>query len=207
MSTVEQQLYTPDDLLQMPDGDRYELVDGQLVEQEDMGGKSVWAGGQVFFELVLYAKANGGWAFMDGVGYQCYPFAPDQVRKPDASFVCAGRFENDEIPDGHIRIPPDLAVEVVSPNDLFKNVEGKVDEYLRAGVKMVWVIDPKFCTIRIFRDRIGNARQIGPNDELTGDDVLPGFRCQVSELFPKPKESDTLASEKESAEYTSSGDE
>ena len=186
MSTVEQQLYTPEDLLQMPDGDRYELVDGQLVEQEDMGGKSVWAGGQVFLGLALYAKANGGWAFMDGVGYQCYPFAPDQVRKPDASFVCAGRFENDEIPDGHIRIPPDLAVEVVSPNDLYYKVESKVDEYLRAGVSIVWVVNPEFRTVRVFRGSIEQLTQFGPNDELTGGETLPGFRCRVADLFPAP---------------------
>ena len=94
-----------------------------------------------------------------------------------------GRFENNAIPQGHITIPPDLAVEVVSPNDLYCELERKVDEYLRAGVRMIWVLNPDFRTVRIFKDSIERSTQIGPNDELAGDDVLPDFRCRVAELF------------------------
>lgn len=200
MSTVEQQLYTPEDLLQMPDGDQYELVDGQLVEQFEMGAISVWVVTRLSALLVAYEDKHGGRAFGDGMGYQCYPFAPDQVRKPDASFVCAGRFENDEISDGHVRIPPDLAVEVVSPSDRYYKVESKVDEYLRAGVKMVWLVNPELRTVRIFRENVFNTKQVGPGDELTGDDVLPGFRCKVSELFPNPRKSNTSDPQQESGE-------
>lgn len=190
MSTVEQQLYTPEDLLEMQDGDRYELVDGQLVEREDMGGVSTWVAARIVAFLVAFENENGGFAFGDGVGYQCFPFDPNRVRIPDASYIGPGGLENDEIPEGHIPVPPDLAVEVVSPNDLFYNVENKIDEYLRAGVKMVWLVNPELRTIRIVRGNIVNAKQVGPGDELTGDDVLPGFRCAVSKLFPKPKVSE-----------------
>jgi len=182
MSTVETRTYTPEDLLTMPDGDRFELVDGELVEI-DMGGKSSWVGGQVFTELSLHSRTHGGWAFPDSTSYQCFSVDPNRVRKPDASYVGPGRFENDEIPEGHIRVPPDLAVEVVSPNDFYYDVEKKVDEYLRAGVRMVWVVNPEFWTVRVFRDSIQNLAQFGPDDELTGGDVLPEFRCRVSDLF------------------------
>lgn len=182
MSTAELTRYTPEDLLEMPDGDRYELVNGQLVEK-DMGGKSSWIGGEVFGELRSYARKHGGWAFPGDTSFQCFGFEPDKVRKPDAAYVSAGRFEKDEIPDGHIPIPPDVAVEVVSPNDIYTAVEDKVDEYLRAGVKLVWVINPAHRNIRVFDTSVEQGRQYGPNDELTAPDVLPGFRCKIADFF------------------------
>jgi Uma2 family endonuclease len=181
MSTVEQ-TYTPEDLLRMPDGDRFELVDGQLVEK-DMGGKSAWVGGEVFGQLRDIAKQHGGWAFPGDTLFQCFSFAPEMVRKPDAAYVAAGRFEDDEVPDGLIRVPPDLAVEVISPNDIYTRVEDIVDEYLRAGVRVVWVLNPENRTVRVFDDVEGRSTQLGPNDELTAPDVLPGFRCRIADLF------------------------
>lgn len=181
MSTIERTC-TPADLLRLPDGDRFELVDGQLLEK-DMGGKSAWVGGEVFGELRDYAKRHGGWAFPGDTGFQCFDFAPELVRKPDAPYVAPGRFANDEVPDGHIRATPDLAVEVVSPNDMYTRVEDKVDEYLRAGVPLVWVLNPENQTVRVFDDPEGRSTQLGPKDELTAPKVLPGFRCRIADLF------------------------
>lgn len=189
MSTVEQHLYTPEDLLEMPDGDRYELVDGQLVERADKGAYAVWVVGQISSRLSQFEDKNGGRAFGTSVGYVCFPFDPNRVRVPDASYIRRGGLKNDEIPEGHIRIVPDLVVEVVAPTDLYCNVENKVEEYLRSGVKMVWLVNAKLQTLRVFRENIFNMKQVGPDDELTGDDILPGFSCPVAELFPTPKES------------------
>ncbi len=119
--------------------------------------------------------------------YQCYSFDSTRVRRPDASYIRPGRFENETLPEGHIRVFPDLAVEVVSPNDLYYKVESKVDEYFRAGVSVVWVVNPAFRTVRVFRGSIQNLTQFGPDDELTDDEAMPGFRCRVVELFP-PRE-------------------
>ncbi|GAB4138951.1 MAG: Uma2 family endonuclease [Planctomycetaceae bacterium] len=188
MSTVEQTTYTPEDLLRMPDGDRYELVEGDLLEKRDMGALAIWVAGEVFALLRDYAKHHGGWAFTDGVGYQCYSFDSTRVRRPDASYVRPGRFDHDVLPEGHIRIPPDLAVEVVSPNDLYYKVEHKVDEYFQAGVSLVWVVNPAFKTVRVFRKSIQNLTQFGPGDEITDEEIMPGFRCRVIELFPPQTE-------------------
>lgn len=181
MSTVSNTACTADELLHMPDGDCFELVNGELVEK-NMGAVSGWVGNKVSARLDHYSETSGGWAFGDGVGYRCYE-DPEQVRKPDASFVRAGRFENDELPEGFITIPPDLAVEVVSPNDRYYEVETKVEEYLEAGVLLVWVINPDNRNVRVFRQGRPPV-QLGVGDELTGNDVLPGFRCAVAELFP-----------------------
>lgn len=183
MSTAELTTYSPEDLLEMPDGDRYELVNGQLVETE-MGAKAGWVAGEVFGVLREYSKQHGGWAFPE-TSYHCFSFDPGLVRKPDASFVCAGRFENDEIPEGHCPLAPDLAVEIVSPTDVYSRVEDKVDEYLRAGVKLVWVINPGHRYVRVFDETVEQGRQYGSTDELTAPDVLPGFRCRIGDFFDR----------------------
>ena len=171
---------TPDELLHMADGDRYELVDGELVEKV-MGALSGWVGGEVFGRIRDYAQHHGGWAFTDGVSYRCYDDDPDRVRKPDASFIRADRMAMP--PEGFITVVPDLVVEVVSPSDVYYEVEAKVDEYLHAGVRLVWVINPPNMTVRVFQQG-ADVRQLGPADELTGGDVLPGFTCRVRSLFP-----------------------
>ena len=86
-------------------------------------------------------------------------------------------------------IVPDLAVEVVSPNDLSEEVEEKVDEYLRAGVRLVWVVHPQRKTIRIHRAD-GTVQDLRQTDELSGEDVIAGFRCPVSEVFRLPARAD-----------------
>ena len=181
MSTVADLAVTADELLQMPDGDRFELVNAELVEK-DMGALSGWVGGEAFGHLRDYARQSGGWAFSDGTGYRCYD-DPDKVRKPDASFIRAGRLENNEIPLGFITIAPDLAVEVVSPNDKYYEVESKVEEYLDSGVALVWVLNPDNRSVRVFHQGC-EPIQLGAHQQLTGGDVLPGFSCQVAELFP-----------------------
>ena len=86
---------------------------------------------------------------------------------------------------GYVTIPPDLAVEVVSLNDLVGEIDEKVDEYLRAGVQLVWVVRPAARAVRVFRsDR--SVSWLRAVDELSGEDVLPGFRSKVDDLFPKP---------------------
>jgi Uma2 family endonuclease len=188
MSTVAQTTFTPDDLLKMPDGDTYELVNGQLVEQA-MGAKAGWVSGQIYTLLNLHAKQHdAGWAFPDGTSIQCFPDDPNKVRRPDTCLVARGRFQNDEVPEGHILIPPDLAVEVVSPNDSYYDVEAKVGEYLDAGVKLVWVINPANRTVKVYRAE-GDVSHLDEKDQLSGEDVLRGFVCRVGDLFPPAKDS------------------
>ena len=186
MSTVTQKTrYTPEDLLRMPDGDRYELVDGNLVERH-MGFASGRIGGTVYYLLRTFSEANRrGWVLPADVGYQCFPDAPDKVRKPDVSFIRLERLAPDREPKGHSPIPPDLAVEVVSPNDLVYEVDAKVAEYLAAGVRLVWVIHPQSRTMEVHRLN-GPSTILQACDELSGEDVVPGFRCRVEEIFKTP---------------------
>jgi Uma2 family endonuclease len=178
----EPTLLEPDDLLRMPDGDSFELVDGRPVEKK-MGAKSDEIAGHLFAALYQFVRSNRlGHMFGAQTGYRCFPNRPRLVRKPDVSFVTRGRLSNEAAPEGDIPLSPDLAVESVSPNDTYEEVEVKVNEYLGAGVRLVWVISPTTKTILVRRPN-KTCAVLDINDTLTGEDVLPGFTCPVAELF------------------------
>jgi Uma2 family endonuclease len=180
--------YTPEELLSLPDGDLYELVDGRLVEM-NMGVKASWIGGRLFRLMDTWCYQHQlGWILPADSSYQCFPDAPNRVRKPDVSFIRRGRLPGEELPEGHCRIPPDLAAEIVSPKDTYYEVEEKVREYLHAGVRLVWVVNPATRMVRVHRPD-GSLADLREHEELTGEDVLPGFRCPVRDLFPPAKTS------------------
>jgi Uma2 family endonuclease len=87
--------------------------------------------------------------------------------------------------ESHLTIHPDLAVEVLSSCITAYALSLKVEDYLRAGVSLVWVIDPRARTVHVHR-REGTGTILRENDELTGEEVIPGFRCRVGEFFQPP---------------------
>jgi Uma2 family endonuclease len=171
-------------LLAMPDGKSYELVDGQLVERH-MGAKSSWVGGRLHSHLDRFCEEHGlGWALPSDNGFQCFPHEPRLVRRPDVSFVRYGRLPGEVLPEVWIKIPPDLAVEVVSPKDRIEKLDEKLEDYRKVGVPLIWVIHPKSREIMVHRID-GSVARLRESDELSGEDVIPGFRCPVRELFPR----------------------
>jgi Uma2 family endonuclease len=123
-----------------------------------------------------------GWVFSSDTGYRLDPARTNHVRKPDASFVRSGRLPNDKPADTYDQLAPDLAIESVSPNDTVLELEEKIEEYLQAGVRLIWVINPDLRTVKIYRPG-RPIQEVRSGDELSGEDVVPGFSCQVSDLF------------------------
>src|SRR5688572_20199326 len=104
--------FTPEDLLSMPDDRRYELVGGRLVEKP-VSALSSFVAGVVLRILADFVERHGLGAVFEGeLTYQCFPHDSKLVRRPDVSFIRGNRLEGDQFPDGHVRIAPDLAVEV-----------------------------------------------------------------------------------------------
>lgn len=129
--------YTPDDLLSMPDGDRFELVNGQLVEL-NMSGRSSLVATRINRRIGVFAERNQlGEVFQSDCGYQCFREERDKILRPDGSFVRANRLNEDQLDQGYMHVAPDLAIEVVSPNDNAYELAEKVEEYLAAGVNLV----------------------------------------------------------------------
>jgi Uma2 family endonuclease len=107
---------------------------------------------------------------------------PDTVRGTDVCFVSYERLPKGDVPERMLPITPELAVEVRSPSDRWTDVFTKVVEYLKAGVRVVVVLDPPTATASVYRD--DELQQIFHNsDPLTLPDVLPGFSVPVDRLF------------------------
>ncbi|MBX9626967.1 MAG: Uma2 family endonuclease [Gemmataceae bacterium] len=177
---------TPEDLLRMGgEGKRYELIDGHL-EERNVSFQSSYVAGEVYDAIKQFIKpGNLGWLSPEGTGYQCFPHAPKQVRRADVSFIALARLTADRATaEGFLSVAPDLAVEVNSPNDTVGEVNTKVEEWLRAGVPLVWEVDPEARIVKCHRPDGSVTRREG--DTLTGDPVLPGFAVPVADLFKLP---------------------
>jgi Uma2 family endonuclease len=107
-------------------------------------------------------------------------------RLPDLGVVFAARIPADGEPEGIWEIAPDLAIEVISPNDVYTKVAQKVDDYLEAGVQQVWLVLPEQQSITIYRSPV-DVTVFQDEMELVSEDLLPGFRCPLREIF-KTKE-------------------
>jgi Uma2 family endonuclease len=179
MATTTPARATEDDLLARPtDGNKYELVDGEI-RMSPGGARHSQVSVRLAARLLAFAADTGGQAFDSSMGYR---FPGGNVRSPDASFVAAGRFPGGSVPDGFADLAPDLAVEVVSPGDRPRHVLDQVGEYLEAGVRLVWVIDPRKRSAVVYRSP-ADVSEIRADGVLSGEDVLPGFRCPLGEIL------------------------
>ncbi len=162
----------------------YEFVNGEPEEKEMPGARHSGICGRLIEELVIYLRTNR-------IGY-LYPESSFQIgnqeRIPDLAYISAERIPSEGEPETKWMIVPDLAVEVVSPSDYYEKVHAKAMEYLVAGVKVVWIISPENQTITVYRSST-NIMAFPPESELTCEDLLPGFRCNLSEIFKNPKKS------------------
>ena len=104
----------------------------------------------------------------------------DRMMKPDVAFVSTARLDVDE--DKTFPIPPDLAIEVISPSDVHLRVTRKALDYLNAGTHLVWVLDPVSKTVTVYRSET-DIETLTREATLTGEDVVPGFTCPVEQLF------------------------
>jgi Uma2 family endonuclease len=172
---------TDDELLQLPkDGNKYEVVDGELVVSPGAGFRHENIMGELFTRLRTFAKERGLGLVMPS--NLLYVLPSGNRRGPDISFIAADRVAALAPDTVFPRLAPDLAVEVLSPSDSLPRMLAKVAEYLDSGTRLVWVIDPENRRAAACR-AITAIREIGPDGELDGEDVLPGFRCRLSDIL------------------------
>jgi Uma2 family endonuclease len=162
-------------------GKKVELVRGVPVVQELPSTLHGFVAGVLFQRLALFVGEQAlGLVFLQDTGFKIAS-NPDTVRGPDVAFVSRERMP--ELPRrGYVPIAPDLVAEVVSPNDTLGEVLSKAGEWLRAGCRLVWVIDPDHRRARIYRAD-GSESLLGPQDLLEGEEVVPGFSCPLQELL------------------------
>jgi Uma2 family endonuclease len=162
------------------DGFYCELVDGSLVEKDVSFEASALAGVLISFLRAFVVPRNLG--LISGEQGMVRLF-PGLVRGPDVAFVSWGRVPGRRMPRKPIpNLVPDLAIEVLSPGNTSAEMERKRREYINAGVTIVWVVDPRKRTIRIYTSP-KSFTEFVESDTLDGSPVLPGFKLRLRELF------------------------
>ena len=182
MSTATE-LLTADELLRKPhDECRYELAQGALIREPPAGNIHGKRTMRLGWRLARHVEANDlGVVFAAETGFRLAT-DPDTVRAPDIAFVTRTRIEEVGEFEGFWPGAPDVAVEVISPGDSYTEVEEKVEEYLNAGARAVWVVDPRRRTITVYMS-LTDITILTENDTLEGGDIVSGFICRVSEVF------------------------
>lgn len=179
---VAGKLMTADDLERMPDdGYRYELVKGALVRMAPVNLEHGQIALRIGARLLAHVEPRGLGAVAVEAGYRLAS-DPDTVRGPDVSFVATARIPTEGRSTGFLTIAPDLAVEVVSPDDTAAEIEAKVQDYIAAGTRMVLVVHPRTQTVTVYRPD-GSARVLRAGEAIDGADVVPSFSLPVRDLF------------------------
>jgi Uma2 family endonuclease len=173
--TAEELLHTS-----IPDK-QVELVRGVLIVREPPGYLHGDVAAQLAKLLMIYVDERGlGRVLAAETGFQLHK-NPDTVRAADVAFVRRERLSHPR-PTGYLALAPDLVVEVLSPRDRPGETLGKIGDWLEAGVRLVWVIDPERRVARVYRDD-GTDAHLTEKDTFDGEDVLPGFTCSLASIL------------------------
>ena len=167
-----------------PEDSLYEVVDGQVVEKTVSTYAALLAM-RLLFSLKRQLDSDGlGMAVIETM----FLLDPETNlrRRPDVAFISSRNWPLEQIPplEGDWLVVPDIAVEVLSPHDLYHQVNRKLEEYLRHGVREVWLISPEARCVEVFRDSTSRSRfDVGDAVETT---LIPGWSMDVAELIPLP---------------------
>ena len=181
MATTEQ-LVTADDLLKMPEVScRYELVRGELRARPFAGHERGRIAMNVLMNLYAGVEANGLGEVRSATGF-ILESDPDHVRAPDVAFVRQERVDAACDVAGFFPGPPDIAIEVISPSDLYTEVDEKVADYLAAGTLAVIVVNPRRSTVKVHRP-LSDTVELTESDTLEVSDIVPGWQMPVKDMF------------------------
>jgi len=175
---------TAEELFAYPEHDRYELVRGTLRVCEPPGGVHGRLATRVASLLHAYVERHNLGTVLVEAGFVLRQ-RPDTVRGPDISFVGRARMTPEQVPEEFIAGTPDLAIEILSPDDRGPGIEEKLADYFEAGARLVWVVDPRRRVITVHHPDRSSIHRTS-RDMLDGEDVVPGFHCSVAEVFGIP---------------------
>ena len=165
-----------------PAGVRGELEGGRLVPMT----RSTWRHGEIVARVTvllgMYVKQHPGWSLSAGDPGAKLSRDPDTLRGPDVGIVRVERRPSGQGVAGWLEGAPNVAVEVVGDSQGHSELAKKALEYLAAGAKAVWVVDPEPRRVVVYTPP-SSVAVLGADDELDAGDALPGFRCRVAELF------------------------
>ena len=176
---------TVDDLYALPADDfHHELVHGSLVSEPPPGGRHGRIAARLVQRLGAHVEEHSlGVVLTCDTGFILHR-DPDTVRAPDVAFVRRDRYDKLEDETSALPIAPDIAIEVRSPSDSAVKLHAKVADYLAAGTPLVWVVDPGTERVACYR-KLLEPRIVAAPQHLEADDLLPGFRLSVDDIFSR----------------------
>jgi len=173
---------TADEFYRRYVGKDFELVDGRVVAMPPVNPTHGDLDTTLVLRLGAYVREHGLGRHYLNTGFVLRD-DPPLVRAPDQAFVSNARIQSAPPPaEGFWRVAPDLAVEIVSPGDSAEAIAEKTGDYLTSGVRLVWIIYPRKREAHAFHPS-GEARVVKPSEVLDGEDVVPGFKLPLNELF------------------------
>lgn len=177
----EQKIWTDHEFMALPDNERYELVNGELVIVGNSGMQHGNVGAFLCGFLEIFVRTHKLGATFDSS--TAFTMKSGNKRSPDVSFVAKERLRGlKKLPKGFFQGAPDLAVEIISPSNTFDEIHTKLMEFFESGSRLVWVINPDEESVLVYHQPQPD-QLLRLQDYLEGEDVVPGFRLAVAELF------------------------
>ncbi len=183
VESLEKRIWTDEEFMALNrDGHRYELVNGELIDMGSSGAKHGYVAViliSALFPLVLDKKLG---ALFDSS--TAFKMKNGNKRAPDISFFAKDRLQGlTDIPAGFLEGAPDLAIEILSPNNTVEEINDKLVEYFENGSRLVWVINPYQHYVLVYRSAQEPECLLKSTDCLDGAEVVPGFSFSVADLF------------------------
>lgn len=164
------------------DADLYEIIDGEIKESEPMGAYMTVLACELYARLRDYVNTHKLGIVVTELLFQ-FQRDPNRGRRPDVAFVSHERCRQSPLPkEGDWDIVPDLAVEVVSPSNDATELEEKLVEYFRFGVRQVWVLHPEHRRLYV-HESLRKVSVLNEDDSISGGDLFPGLSLPLAELF------------------------
>lgn len=175
-------LITAEEFARFPDLGSCELVNGRIVHLSPARPIHGYYEGNVGIPLGNYARESGRGRVLFGETGLWTRRGPDTVRGADCVFISHERWARRN-PQGFLDVPPELVVEILSPDDRRGEVMEKVEEYIALGIDLVWIVDPEHRCVLAYRGSLFDVERFEEGDVLVDEEVLPGFSLPVAELF------------------------